>query len=288
VKDPEGCHSHHPSAVNWNPLFCETCTKALALLAADPTATDEYRAACDELVQWGEAADKVLTARPKDAQLWLARGRSLARRSQWPEAAAAVARSVGLEPPEQTGAWFEHACLRLLAGDTAGYRQACADLVERSHRKDSTLRASVAARVCTLGPGAVADLKAVEQAAQPDLAPKKTLPWALTEQAALHYRSGRYEEAAKLLRDAVLKNPKWEGNVLNWLWLAMAQHRLGQADDARRSLDKAERWFAEHGREMPAGAAGPEALTLHDWLEAHVLRREADALVKGAVGAAPR
>jgi serine/threonine-protein kinase len=263
-------------------------TRALALLAADPTATDEYRAACDEVVQWGEAAEKVLTARPKDAQLWLARGRSLARRSQWPEAAAAVARSVELEPPEEGGTWFEHACLRLLAGDTAGYRRACADLVERSHRRDSTLRSSVVARTCTLGPGAVADLKAVEQAAQPELAAKRAPLWAPTEQAALHYRAGRYEQAAPLLREAVLKHPKWEGNVLNWLWLAMAQHRLGQTDDARRSLDKAERWFVEHGKEMPGGAGAAEALTLHDWLEAHVLRREADALVRGVVGAAPR
>ena len=35
MKDPEGCHSHHPSAVNWNPLFCETCTKGKALATSD-------------------------------------------------------------------------------------------------------------------------------------------------------------------------------------------------------------------------------------------------------------
>jgi hypothetical protein len=27
VKAPESCHRCHPSAGNWNPLFCETCTK---------------------------------------------------------------------------------------------------------------------------------------------------------------------------------------------------------------------------------------------------------------------
>jgi serine/threonine-protein kinase len=262
--------------------------KALALLAADPASSAEYRAACDELVQWSEAADKVLAARPRDAALWLARGRSLARRSQWPEAAAAVARSVELQPPEQAEAWFEHASLRLLTGDADGYRRVCADLVERSRRKDSTLRAAVVARACTLATGAVPDLKGVEQAAQSELTQKRAPLWSLTEQAALHYRAGRFEQAVPPLRESLLKNPKWEGEVLNWLWLAMAQQRLGQPDDARRSLEKAERWLAEQGKEMPAGAGGPEALTLHDWLEAHVLRREADALVKSAVGAAPK
>src|SRR5262249_45704299 len=27
VKNPEDCHSHQPSAVNWNPFLCETCTE---------------------------------------------------------------------------------------------------------------------------------------------------------------------------------------------------------------------------------------------------------------------
>jgi hypothetical protein len=27
MEDSKDCHSQNPSAVNWNPLFCETCTK---------------------------------------------------------------------------------------------------------------------------------------------------------------------------------------------------------------------------------------------------------------------
>jgi hypothetical protein len=29
AEDSKECHSQNPSAVNWNPLFCETCTNSL-------------------------------------------------------------------------------------------------------------------------------------------------------------------------------------------------------------------------------------------------------------------
>src|SRR5437763_2953473 len=43
-KDPQGYHRHHPSAGNWNPFFCATCTKPA--LAADPRTSVHYNAAC--------------------------------------------------------------------------------------------------------------------------------------------------------------------------------------------------------------------------------------------------
>ena len=75
---------------------------------------------------------------------------------------------------------------------------------------------------------------------------------------------------------------------------------LGQREEAIRSLAKADAWFATHAKEMPTPAevtprsrdAKPAdlviPLTLSDWLEAHVLRREAAELIKGPVATAKK
>ena len=78
-------------------------------------------------------------------------------------------------------------------------------------------------------------------------------------------------------------------------FLAMTQHQLGQREEAIKSLATAEAWFAKHATQMPTPAeATPQSrdkkpgdmvipLTLSDWLEAHVLRREAEKLIKGTL-----
>jgi len=68
--------------------------------------------------------------------------------------------------------------------------------------------------------------------------------------------------------------------VLNWLWLALAQQRLGKADGARRWLNKAQTWLDHYPDGMPARAEEEFGMHLHNWLEAHVLRREAEALIE--------
>jgi hypothetical protein len=67
--------------------------------------------------------------------------------------------------------------------------------------------------------------------------------------------------------------------VLNWLWLALAHRRLGKAEEARRWLGMAQAWLDSCGDGMPARAEEEQGLRLHNWLEAHVLRREAEALL---------
>ena len=75
-------------------------------------------------------------------------------------------------------------------------------------------------------------------------------------------------------------NPKPGAAVLNWLCLALAHQRLGKAEEARRWLGKAQAWLDQYGDGMPAGAEADVGLHLHNWLEAHVLRREAEALIQ--------
>jgi hypothetical protein len=72
--------------------------------------------------------------------------------------------------------------------------------------------------------------------------------------------------------------------VVNWLWLALAQQRLGRHEEARRWLDKATTWLDQFRDSMPARAEQELGLHLHNWLEAHVLCREAEALIRTPVG----
>jgi tetratricopeptide (TPR) repeat protein len=253
---------------------------ALSALDSDPNGLARQVKACEEVVQLPELLSRLSASRPKDAQLHLARGRALARKGQWAEAASAVARSVELRPPADAETWFEHAGLRLLVGDMEGYRVACARLLEVHGKKDSKISGYLLARAGTLAPNAVPDLKLLEHAAEATLDGNQRAYGSLVERAALHYRAGRFDQASPLLRECLVNHPKWNGQVLSWLWLAMVQHKLGQADDARQSLNKADEWFAKNGKEMPAAAPGMAPLTSQDWLEAHIIHREATALIK--------
>ena len=102
----------------------------------------------------------------------------------------------------------------------------------------------------------------------------------MTEQGALAYRAGRFQQAVPLFEQSLRADPMSGRAVLNWLWLALAYQRLGQAEEARRWLDKAQAWLDQYGDGMPARAEEELGLHLHNWLEAHVLRREAEALIQ--------
>ncbi len=69
---------------------------------------------------------------------------------------------------------------------------------------------------------------------------------------------------------------------MNWLWLALAQQRLGKSEQARRSLDQATAWLDQYRDGMPGDAEQEVGLHLHNWLEAYVLRREAEAMIRGS------
>jgi tetratricopeptide (TPR) repeat protein len=96
----------------------------------------------------------------------------------------------------------------------------------------------------------------------------------------LHYRAGRFPEAVELFQQSLRADAKPGRAVLNWLWLALAQQGLGKAEEARRWLDKATAWLDQYRDGMPARAEEELGLDLHNWLEANVLRREAEAMVR--------
>jgi hypothetical protein len=72
--------------------------------------------------------------------------------------------------------------------------------------------------------------------------------------------------------------------AVNWLWLAIAKQRLGKPQEACRRLNEAQAWPEQYPDGMPARAERELGLHLHNWLEAHVLRREAEVLIPSRDG----
>jgi serine/threonine-protein kinase len=206
----------------------------------------------------------------------------LARR-EWRRAADCYARAGKLVPPDPGHFWFEYAAALLLSGDRPGYAKVCAHMVERFGR-DLDLRAYHVARACTLAPDSVADAARPGLLAQNELDHRAGEFWSLTQQGALHYRAGRFAKAVDLLEQSLRADSRYGRAVVNWLWLALANQGLGKTEEARRWLDKAKGWLDQYSDGIPSRAEEELGLHLHNWLEAHILRREAEELLGKPAG----
>jgi serine/threonine-protein kinase len=221
---------------------------------------------------WADVA-AVLAADP------LEQGRTHAARGDWAQAAACYGRVIKDAPTDDGHFWFEFAALSVLSGDRPGYARACTHLVERCGKEPGP-RTYHVARACTLAPNAVVEPSLPGRLAEKELQQFAREFWSLTERGALAYRAGHYREAASFFEQSLKADPMSGRAVVNWLWLALAQKRLGKSQEARRWLDKATAWLDQFREGMTDRAEKELRLHLHNWLEANVLRREADALIQ--------
>jgi tetratricopeptide (TPR) repeat protein len=208
----------------------------------------------------------------------LDQGLAHAARREWDKAVGYYKRVLERDAPDGGHFWFEYAAVLLLSGDQKGYEKACAHMVER-YGKSPGLRAYHVVRACTLASDAVADPSLPDRLAGAELKGNRQF-WALTEHGALLYRAGQFQQSVGLFERSLRADPKPGKAVVNWLWLALANQHLGESEEARRWLDKATEWLDQYREGMPAGAEEESGLHLHNWLEAHVLRREAEALIR--------
>jgi tetratricopeptide (TPR) repeat protein len=208
-------------------------------------------------------------------------GRAHAGRREWDRAADCYTRAVNFAHPDGGHFWFEYAAILLLSGDRAGYHEACTRMVERGRVK---ARPFHAARAFTLAADSDKVPAWVEGLAEAELKGYSNKFWWFTQRGALRYRAGAVEEAEPLLEQGLRVDVGPGMAVVGWLWLALAKQRLGKTEEARRWLDQAAKWldqtlpnyYAYEGGE-PGSVEERVGLHLHNWLEAHILRREAEA-----------
>jgi tetratricopeptide (TPR) repeat protein len=93
------------------------------------------------------------------------------------------------------------------------------------------------------------------------------------------YRAGRFEEAIRKLQEG-MKLHGQNGNAWDWLFLAMAHHRLGHASEARQWLNRAIDWMAQFEAGKVKDAFYGITLNWNLRLELQLFRREAEALIK--------
>jgi tetratricopeptide (TPR) repeat protein len=212
----------------------------------------------------------------------LARGDENARARRWQPAAADFAAALRAHPDEHWH-WFRAATILAWAQDQSAYRQHCAEMLRRFGETTDPPTAERTAKACLLVPGGVADLKPVVALADRAVAATdhEFYPFFLMARGLASYRSGEFDKALEQASKAISSDPAAIGlNVPAHLIVAMSQHRLGQADEARKSLRQArdimgQEWFPGIDR----GELG-EAWW-HDWLICQTLRREADGLIEG-------
>jgi tetratricopeptide (TPR) repeat protein len=286
--DPKLAITHYQLAMCWHAKgrLDEAMTGYRQAIQLDPKGASAHYllgASCYQRGELVEAMDECLKAvelDPKQLPALQLLGQMHAARGNWAQSATCCTRILKERPTDDGLFWFEYAALLLLSGDRPGYARACAHMVERCGKPGGP-RVYHAARACTLAPHAVAVMSLPDRLAEKELQGSREF-WSLTEQGALAYRAARFQEAVPLFEQSLKADAAPGRAVLNWLWLALAHQRLGKPEEARRWLGKAQDWLDHYRDGMPASAHQKFGLDMHNWLEAHVLRREAEALIQPA------
>ncbi|MFO0807852.1 MAG: protein kinase [Gemmataceae bacterium] len=225
----------------------------------DPNAWRDRAKTYAALRRWDEAtADytKELELTPKDWTAWYERAGCHASAGRWAAAEADLQRAVELDANDFYDPKSRLALVRLTTGNTAGYRDACAALMQPQRGTIRTLQANQVVWTCVLAPGAVPDMGRLVKMSEFDAARYPKDHQILNTLGAALYRDGKFEEAVRRLNEAVTLHGKG-GHALDWVFLAMASHRLGKSAVARDALATAERTWAARTADDP----GP------DWAE---------------------
>jgi WD40 repeat protein len=227
--------------------------------------------------------DCVIETKPADAMLCLRRARVHAALRQWDQAAADYTRAFPQEPPKDPAQWYEYACTRLLTGQAKDFRRLCAERLEQLDPKDPRDQVHFhVVRACTLVPNAVPGDARLARWAELMLAHNPTAYWLLILRGAVHCRSGEYDKAIPLLLQSNHVDPKADARCLSWLWLAIAYHQLGKAEEARKWYRQAVTFLDCYERGLPLNKeSSVVSLHLYCWLEAAIIRREAEGLLMG-------
>ena len=190
------------------------------------------------------------------------------RLSQWDKAAGEYAQTDWSGPLSDDV--FTYACLFLIRGDDEGYNRFCQDMIQRAAETKNPFDAYVLAQsLRNARKSRIEPARAVQWANQ--ALASEHLPWFFHALGLAQYRAGQFDQALQSFTKANVKS--WPSSGLNWFGLALGHHRLGHPDDARQCLDKGIQWLE---REGPPSPDRPAQLMPQDWVEAQLLRREAE------------
>lgn len=256
--------------------------KAAGQSPADPLATRILIVAG----RFSEAADelpRVIRENPEDVELRVWAGRVFGRLGRWEQAAENWTKAVELDPDSKDHwRWYVLAPILVELGQEDRYRRHCRQMLARFGDTQDAAIADRTAKVCLLIPAPPEDLRLPIQLAGRAVELEGTSQlagWYLMTRGLAEYRDGRFSEALHMCRQSrQLSEPRKATDcaVPALLIEAMALCRLGQSDEARRSLHAAQDIMERDPRSSEQGDLG---WGFHDWLICRILRREAEALL---------
>ena len=226
---------------------------------------------------------KAIRRDPKSPRARYARAGAYLEKGAFDIAAADLSKAIAVAP-DAARVWYLRALARLGAGGADDYRKDCAEMLQHFAQAENANNAHWTAWTCALAPGAIGDHS--QAIALADRAVKSDLKSAqyLDALGAILYRGGRFEEAILRLTEAhhLVQEPSEQSRIspaYAWFFLAMAHHRLGHGEEAKKWLDKAAAWTENAMREADQGQ---KSMPWNRRLTLKLLGEEAEALLKSA------
>jgi WD40 repeat protein len=203
------------------------------------------------------------------------------RQGLWEKAAPDLVKLAEIQPAQHLH-WYQAAPVCLLLGDKEEYRRICRTMLARFGNTDNPEIAERTAKTCSLAPDAVGDLSPVLKLADRAVTGTEHLRQyqyrnLVLAKALAEYRAGRYASAVSWLERFSPQEDGTHFDATAFAVLALAQHRLDRANEARAALASAQAILAA---KMPDPREGrPFGGDWHDWLHAQILCREAEGLL---------
>ncbi|MBM4091187.1 MAG: serine/threonine protein kinase [Planctomycetes bacterium] len=278
--------------------FNERLNSCTILLASGRTHADAER--------WADACrayTEATTILPKYFLVWLERGKLNAKLGRWTAAAADFAKATGIGFPVEQTELSGVPQLLFYAGESAAYETLCRDLT-RTEAEDPF---SVAIRGRLVGdmPPSTANelaehvermLLAARDARSADgedsgpgaanmLTKKRPRYLDMLYGANLyvagwaHLRAGNHDKAIQRLEES--NEATWFGRGIAHPLLAIAHHKVGNAEDALRSFEQSQALLDRLLNDSARRSTGSPSIPFVDWIEFLLNHREASIIVKG-------
>ena len=225
------------------------------------------------------AATAAIEAEPEIEQHWADRARLRVRAARFEEAARDFARAIELDEKDHWN-WYHLGCLLAYLGEESAYREHCAAMRKRFGPSADGHVLDCLVKTCSLLPGAGGDPATLDRIASGVWSTggkdQRNASWFRLMKGMSQYRAGAHDAAVNWLTDSLTPDLPHRTAAAE-LFLAMAQHRLGRSDAARKTLARAEDRVA---RLTPRPGVGDLAEGgIENWLVCHTALREARAVV---------
>ncbi len=207
-------------------------------------ATSDFRRAT-------ELYNGLLDAASGDVQypFLVSRGTLYAKMGDYDNAATDFTKAAELQP-DNFSFPYRGALTQLGAGESEGYRNSCASMLEQFAETEDPQTANFTAWSCALAADAVDDFSLPVGLAERAGGKDPSNVFHLNALGAVLYRAGRFDEALARLDEAeslqVEPNPEANSSAAyTWFFFAMTHYRLGNVDEARQWYEKAAAWTSE-------------------------------------------